>query len=137
MKSRSDLLLAARPILNSITEFKDISVEERFQNITLRPILKLQNPLLIEVFKNYISTHKGTFYTLSLEKKIQYIESAVQKDSTFRNSLKGIILGQFTVKEYKQYTPNATQLNKRMMTMLIERLKSQLQLFEEETLLQK
>ena len=49
-----------------------MGIEERFQNETLRPILKLQNPLLIEVFYNYIEKRKGVFFELSLPKKLDY-----------------------------------------------------------------
>ena len=34
----------------------DSKPEERFQNETLRPILKVQNDLLLAVFKNYLIT---------------------------------------------------------------------------------
>ena len=106
------------------------SVEEMFQNKVLRPILKLQNDLFVDVFKNYITKYKNEFYTYSAEKKIQYIENAVHKDIKFRNSLKGMVIGLFTTDEYSEYIRNSSSLNKRMMNMLIERLKSQVQLFE-------
>ena len=51
-----------------------MSDDERFQNETIRPILKLQNPLFILVFKNYIEKRKSVFYDLSLDKKMIYIE---------------------------------------------------------------
>jgi len=51
------------------------------------------------------------------------------KDQKFRNSVKGMIIGQFTVEEYQQYYRNSSALNKRMMNMVIERLKDQVQLF--------
>lgn len=106
------------------------SSDEKFQNQTLRPILKLQNDLFIEVFKNHISKHKNDFYLYSVEKKLQFIENSIQKDIKFRNALKGIVIGLFTVDEYAAYIQNSSSLNKRMMNMLIERLKSQVQLFE-------
>lgn len=106
------------------------SAEERFQNSTMRPILKLQNDLFIEVFKNYISKHKNDFYSYSTEKKLQFIENSIQKDIKFRNSLKGIVIGLFTIDEYSEYIQNSSNLNKRMMNMLIERLKNQVLLFE-------
>jgi len=106
------------------------SNEEKFQNITLRPILKMQNDLLIEVYKNYINKHKTDFYTYSVDKKLQFIENSIQKDIKFRNSLKGIIIGLFTLDEYAAYIKNSSNLNKRMMNMVIERIKSQIQLFE-------
>lgn len=106
------------------------SSEEIFQNQTLRPILKLQNDLLIDVFKNYIGKYKDDFYQYSVEKKLAYIENAIQKDIKFRNSLKGMIIGLFTIAEYEAYIANSSSLNKRMMNLVIERLKSQVQLFE-------
>ena len=106
------------------------SSDEVFQNQVLRPILKLQNDLFIEVFKNYISKYKNDFYSYSVEKKITYIENSIHKDIKFRNSLKGIVIGLFTIQEYNTYIQNSSSLNKRMMNMLMERLKNQMQLFE-------
>ena len=106
------------------------SSEEIFQNQTLRPILKLQNDLFVAVFTNQISKHKNDFYNLSVDKKLQYIENVIQKDIKFRNALKGMVIGLFTLQEYDNYIKNSSNLNKRMMNMLIERLKNQIQLFE-------
>ena len=106
------------------------SSEEIFQNQTLRPILKLQNDLFVAVFENQISKHKNDFYRLPVEKKMHYIENVIQKDIKFRNALKGMIISLFTLKEYADYITNSSSLNKRMMNMLTERLKSQVQLFE-------
>ncbi|WP_296147908.1 glyoxalase [uncultured Flavobacterium sp.] len=106
------------------------SSDEIFQNQVLRPILKLQNDLFIDVFKNYVSKYKNDFYSYSVEKKLAYIENSIHKDIKFRNSLKGIVIGLFTICEYNTYIQNSSSLNKRMMNMLIERLKNQVQLFE-------
>ena len=110
-----------------------MSDEERFQNNTLRPVLKLQNPLLIAAFINYANKHKGVFYTLSLEKRMQYIETAIGKDQKFRNAVKGMLIGQFTEEEYKHYIQNSSKLNKRMMNLVIVRLQDQVQLLVNET----
>jgi hypothetical protein len=107
------------------------SGEEAFQNQVLRPILKLQNDLFVLSFKNYVSKNKIDFKTKSVEKKLMSIENAVQKDIKYRNALKGMIIGLFTIDEYSTYIKNSSNLNKRMMGMLIERLKSQAQLFDE------
>jgi len=106
------------------------SLEEIFQNQTLRPILKLQNDLLIQVFINYAVKQKNVFFSLTPDKKLTYIENVIQKDIKFRNSLKGMIIAFFTLDEYAEYIKNSSNLNKRMMNLLIERLKSQLQLIE-------
>ena len=104
------------------------SSEEVFQNKTLRPILKMQNDLFIQVFINYAIKQKNVFFSLTPEKKLMYVENVIQRDIKFRNSLKGMIIALFTLDEYTEYIRISSNLNKRMMNMLIERLKSQMQL---------
>lgn len=104
------------------------SKEEAFQNATIRPILKLQNDLFIESFLNYVNKQKNHFHTLTTEKKLQYIENAIHKDIKFRNALKGMAIALFTKDEFREYIQNSSNLNKRMMNLLIERLKDQVQL---------
>lgn len=107
------------------------SSEELFQNEVIRPILQLQNDLFVASFFNYISKYKRDFYTKSVENKLAIIENAIQKDIKFRNALKGMIIGLFTTDEYAAYIQTSSSLNKRMMNLLIERLKNQVQLFDE------
>ncbi|SDB38292.1 hypothetical protein SAMN03097699_1025 [Flavobacteriaceae bacterium MAR_2010_188] len=128
MFERTQRLLELRPIISSALVYDTMSFDERFQNVSLRPIVKLQNDLLIIVFKNYVSKHKNVFYDLTIQKKMDYIENAVQKDMKFRNSLKGIIIGQFTVEEYELYMENSSALNKRMINIVKERLIDHVQL---------
>lgn len=130
MENRESKLLAIRPQLLNVRVSENMSDDEQFQNKTIRPIVKLQGNLLIEVFKNYIKKRKNTFYELSLEKRFDFIENAIQKDMKFRNSLKGIIIGQFTVEEYLIYIKNSSALNKRMMSIVKERLQDNIQLLE-------
>lgn len=110
----------------------DSSDEERFQNQTLRPILKFQNDLLILVMKNYIKKHKADFKSFTIVQKLSFFENSIQKDIKFRNSLKGMVIGLFQTTEYEDYIQNSSALNKRMMNLLLERYKSQVQLFESE-----
>ncbi|MEK9613905.1 MAG: glyoxalase [Flavobacteriaceae bacterium] len=130
MIDRPNDLLRMRPQIKKIQSFKTMSLEERFQNETLRPILKFQNLLLIEVFRSYIDQRKGVFYNLNLEKKLLYIENALLKDQRFRSSIKGMIVGLLTIEEYADYIRNSSSLNKRMINLVTERLKDQVQLFD-------
>lgn len=129
MKTKDEAILELRESAIGIIN-EDSSAEERFQNQTLRPILKLQNELLLEVFINYAKVQKGVFFELSLSKKQLYIENALQKDLKFSNSLKGMIIGLFTIAEYKEYSLNTSNINKRIGNLLMERFKSQMQLLE-------
>lgn len=130
MNNRSTDLLRIRPEVPSARISPVMSANERFQNITLRPVIKLQNELLLAAFQNYISKHKNGFFELQMERRLEFIENAIQKDVKFRNSLKGILIGQFTLEEYETYILDSSALNKRMMNMVIERLKDQIQAFE-------
>lgn len=130
MTNRTHDLIQMRPIISTALIYDSMSSDERFQNATLRPLLMLQNELLVEVFKNYIAKHKNVFYELHLSKQMDYIENAIHKDMKFRNSVKGMIIGQFTVEEYGIYIKNSSALNKRTMNLVKERIISQIQLFE-------
>lgn len=136
MNERSLKLLEIRPVVSAAKILPNISEEERFQNQTLRPILKLQNDLLLASFQKYIVRAKNRFHELKKDARLDYITNAIQKDIKFRNSLKGIILGQFTLEEYKEYSMNSSALNKRIMNMAIKRLQDQLQFFEESNVIQ-
>ena len=129
MEARDNNVLELRgETLGAITN--QSSIEEIFQNRTLRPILKLQNDLFIQVFINYAIKQKNVFFSLTPDKKMAYIENVIHRDIKFRNSLKGMIIAFFTLEEYAEYIQISSNLNKRMMNMLVERLKSQVLLFE-------
>ncbi len=102
------------------------SAEEVFQNQVLRPILKLQNDLILAMFQNYLKQNKIDFDQLFVANKLLSIENAIQKDVTFKHELKGIIIGFFTLEEFQFYVLNTSNLNKRIITMLLERIKSQI-----------
>ncbi len=130
METRDSLLLSMRPKIATAKITANMSAEECFQNKTLRPVVKLQHDIVLAAFKNYVAKHKNVFYDLNVEKKLDYIENAIHKDMKFRNSLKGIIIGQFTLNEFELYIQNSSALNKRMMDIVKERLKDNLLFFE-------
>ena len=128
MNDRPNDIIKIRPVLN-LKKSSQITDEESFQNDTLRPIIKLQSPVLIETYSNYIIKHKNVFYELSNEKKLDYIENSINKNQKFRNLLKGMIIGLFTIEEYHIYKKNSSSLNKRMMNIVLKRLQDNLQIF--------
>ncbi len=130
METRDDVLLKLRPKIDSVKTLSTTSSDESFQNQVLRPVILIQEELLLNFFKNYIRKHKNYFYNLSVEKKLDYIDTAFQKDFKFLNVIRGIVIGMFTIKEYDIYTHNSSALNKRMTDLIRELLKNNLQLFE-------
>ena len=125
MTQRDEQLLALRPMIDALVT-DTMTEEEQFQNRTLRPILKWQNPLLLSIFRHYITLRKNIFYDLSVEQQHQYIAQALQNDTTLRGTFKGIVVGQFTEDEFTWYASMAQAIDKRTLRMIAQRLQSQL-----------
>lgn len=130
MTQRDLQLLASRPEIPSAKISENMTGDECFQNKTLRPVVKLQKDLLLAAFRNYVQKHKNVFYGLSIEKRMDYVENAINRDMKFRNSLKGMVIGQFTLEEYAVYIQNSSALNKRMMGIVKESILENIQLLE-------
>ena len=115
--------LDLRPTLD-IPISEESTEVENFQNQTLRPILKLQNDLYATLFESYATRQKSDYETLSGTKKRTFIEQSLQKDMVLKNTFIGITIGLFTIEEIAVYATQSKDYNRRIITMLIERLKS-------------
>ena len=96
-----------------------------FQNQTLRPILKQQNPLFLILFTNHIQTFKIPFAQMNEEQQNQCIANALAQNQPFKNTMIGIVVGWFTKEESNIYCQNRAAFNKRIVQMLIQRLQDQ------------
>jgi hypothetical protein len=123
---RDEQLIALRPAIPAARIISDTSDEERFQNETLRPILKMQHPLLLALFRQHLHRRKNAFYQLPEPQRLAYVQQAIQKDATLRNTLKGIVIGHFTEAEWEQYAGLSGPLDKRILHLVTQRLQSQL-----------
>ena len=126
MQDRTSLLLAIRPNLNFIDKELNTKEIETFQNDVLRPILKFQNNLLLQIFIDYVKQYKGVFFKLSNHEKMSYIQQALSANQRLRSLILGTIVGLFTIEDYSYYRLNVSALNKRIIIMAIQRLQNQL-----------
>lgn len=108
--------------------FDTTSETELFQNRTLRPVLKLQNDIFLMLFKDYALGKASDFEMLKTEKKINFIDQSLQKDNALRNAFIGMTIGMLTPEEMEIYLSDTKSFNKRIISMLTERIKSQLKL---------
>jgi hypothetical protein len=108
--------------------YSDTQPDEVFQNQTLRPILKLQNEILLEIIKDYSNKKQPFFIKLDIAKKIQFIEQSLTNDQKFQNTLKGIVIGLFSMEDLIYYFKNSQSINKRILALTKERILSQIQL---------
>lgn len=129
MSSRKDKLLSIRlEVPKAKVNTTTLSLES-FQNSTLRPIAKFQNDLMFAIFQDYIIRYKNVFLKLGIQDKLKYIENTVKKDSKFKNLIRGLFMGHFTLEEYQFYTENSSEINKRIINLTKERLESQVDQF--------
>ena len=115
-----------RPVLAKIEATEKCSTEEKFQNTTLRQVIKLQHPLLIALFQDYAITRKIILNTLTEQRAKRFIESALSKDIAFKNKMIGLVVGQFTLEEFALYSTVSSEFNKRIFAMIKKRLKDSL-----------
>lgn len=130
-QTRDEALIALRPEV--ATEPITSNPAEAFQNATLRPILKLQNELLLGLFRDYLTKRKqlgleGRFARLPLLEQEAYIDHSVRTDQKFKNLLVGVVIGQFTTGEWTAFRIDEAELTRRTVTLIVQRLCSQLAL---------
>ena len=111
-----------RPHLPSSISEGELKEEELFQNMVLRPILKMQHEILILRVKDYFISKKIIFHSMDQLKKERYMRNAFQKDALFRKELQGFVLGQLNSKEFLEYLKNQKSYNKRIIQMVQHRM---------------
>lgn len=122
--SRDQQLLQLRPQLPISSQ--DSLPLEQFQNQTLRPILKLQNELLVALFKQYLLDKHTFFSGMTPFKQRITIENAIKQNLPIRYTLIGCVAGHFTAEEYTIFLHHKAELTKRITNLLVQRLTDQL-----------
>jgi hypothetical protein len=113
-----------RPLITSIKKTEYASLEEKFQNEVLRPILKLQHEFIISCFEHFLILNKVQFNELSSIQKADVIQKLFKTDLRLKMELRSLIIGLFTYEEYKAYLIHSSRLNKRIYSMIIKRVES-------------
>jgi|TARA_R100000789_G_C3010603_1_gene151201 hypothetical protein len=114
-----------RPHLPGLVNNQTTAIEE-FQNITIRPIIKMQHHLLIALFRSYLIKRKINFSILSEDEKKAKIKITLQKDLQFKSVILGIVIGHFSIDELYTYDLNNSDYNKRILNITIKRLQDSL-----------
>lgn len=119
--TRDAQLVSLRP--DVVVDSDRVSLpEENFQQQTLRPILKLQNNLIVSYFKNKTASANVSVDT---KERLLFVENTLRKDAVLRNQLIGLVVGLFTEEEFVFYLQHATSLNKRLVQLAIKRIQDQ------------
>jgi hypothetical protein len=108
-----------------VVEHPAATAPERFQNEVLRPILKMQHALLGAIFRQFMVRRKLRFQEMPRSEQLRQIERSLQQDTHLRHQLLGAVIGQFTLAEYEAFLQQEAEATRRIVTMLVERLRSQ------------
>ena len=111
-----------RPILPESLIEGNLKEEELFQNMVLRPVIKMQHDVLILRVKSHFLSKKVVFHMMDKKKRVNAIESAFQNDNPFKKEIQGMILGQLNGDEFKSYLKCERSMNKRINQMVRNRM---------------
>ena len=123
---RDKNIILLRPKVNSNKNISYKNDIEKFQNIVLRPILKFQNDLLVELFIFEFEKTKTKFDLINNEQKIKLIINNLKYNNKLKQILLGTIIGMFSNNNLTFYKANYSKINKRIFSMLNDRLIDQL-----------
>lgn len=115
-----------RPILKNLV-LKNTSEIEKFQNETLRPIVKMQHEIIITFFKSCLLNRKIQPKELQEKELLIVINTFFNKDNKFRNQLLGVIIGHFSIEEFQFYLRYASEINRRIVQITSQRLRDSVQ----------
>lgn len=121
----SELKKGIRPEITGLRPAS--SPAEAFQNEVLRPILKMQHDLLIQIFAHYTKKKKVPLSRWAQEKQLTWILETLKKDQRLRQLMLGLIIGQFTIEEWQGYQELESELARRIIQMLTKRLQDSLE----------
>ena len=111
-----------RPKLPDTLTEGELKEEELFQNMILRPVIKMQHDLLIMRVKSHFISKRVLFNVMDNKKRTEAIIQAFQNDHNLKKEIQGMILGQLTVLEFQQYLKVERSLNKRIVQMVRNRM---------------
>ena len=111
-----------RPKLPVALTEGELKEEELFQNMILRPVIKMQHDLLIMRVKSHLNSKRVRFNVMDNKKRTEAIIQAFQNDHNLKKEIQGMIIGQLTVLEFQQYLKSERSLNKRIVQMVRNRM---------------
>jgi hypothetical protein len=111
-----------RPILHNELTIGALKAEELFQNMVLRPIIKMQHDILVYRVKSYFASKKAVFHLMDKKKRVVALESAFKNDNPFKKEIQGMVIGQLNGEEFKQYLQTEKSFNKRIIQMVKNRM---------------
>ncbi|UOQ53513.1 hypothetical protein [Hymenobacter cellulosivorans] len=119
-------LLALRPVLPTALGAEPESTAGDFLHRTLRPVLKLQNELLLLLVADFLREHHVAFRTRDAAEQLRMITELLGRNVKLRYTIIGAVVGLFTRAEQEFYRQHRSEVNRRLLELATQRVNSQL-----------
>ncbi len=124
MTDRDHAFLAARPAVNADPELASNDLEA-FLHRTLRPVLKLQNDVILALVAADIAKRVPGFASFALEDQRDRLGTTLRSDSRLKRVLLGVVWGALTSEELTFALEHESEVRRRVAALLTERVVSQ------------
>ncbi len=123
--ARDDAMLRIRPYVPVDTE--EQRPMEQFQSRTLRPICKLQNPLILTTVARYLQKYNTGFAKMDPADQEAKVRNLLKEDRRLKRSLVGLVAGHFTEDEYAFYLDHQREVRRRLVALFTQRVLDQME----------
>ena len=120
--NREESIALHRPKIPHISNQERDNETLQFQNTVLRQVIKYQHDIIISCFRSYLHKRKVDLSVLDDQKRRQVIRDSFLKDNKLKLLLEGIIIGQFSLREYEVFCSSEAELRKRIRDIVKQRL---------------
>ena len=115
-----------RPEISNILDHRDSREMEQYQSDVLRPIAKFQNEIILRGFDAYLRKYHLKLEGKSIKDQEEIISKAMKTNKELRCFYQGMLTGLMTTAEFEFYVSRRAEVHKRMTSLLIQRITSQI-----------
>lgn len=115
--TRNETLINLRPEIKFDTSKTSLDAET-FQNQTLRPILKWQHDIIIQLLKNNLAE---LIMPIDKKEQVVFMTKYLNKNLVLKQQLIGICIGLFTEDEMAFYLENQKTVNSRLSQLVLKK----------------
>ncbi|HEX8350976.1 MAG TPA: hypothetical protein VF598_13515 [Hymenobacter sp.] len=125
MSDLSAALLALRPPISAELPTIPAATVGDFLHRTLRPVLKLQNELLLLLVADFVREHHIPFVVASAAERERLATELLTRNVKLRYTIIGLITALFTSPETSFYRQHRAELNRRLLELALRRVQDQ------------
>ncbi|GAC1373312.1 MAG: hypothetical protein NVSMB30_15130 [Hymenobacter sp.] len=119
-------LLALRPAVAVALPTDAAATVGDFLHATLRPVLKLQNELLLHAVADFVLDHHIALAPAAAADQQRRLTELLARNTKLRATVVGLVTGLFTTEEYAFYRQHRPELNRRLLELAQRRVLDQL-----------